>query len=121
MPIDRQLIYDDCYRPSPRQYHFLLPPPVLVALAPKSVTLSFLEDADGADAASSSGSKSNPSSLCRSSAASRDPLLAVNVSDEPPLPPKLPLELLMDETPAALRQIAALIASTSRANLPAAF
>lgn len=119
--MERQLIYDDCYKPSSRQYQLLLLPPVLVAPAPKSVALSFLEDADGADAASSSGSMSNPSSLCRSSAASRDPLLAVNVPDEPPLPPKLPLELLIDETPAALRQIAALIASTSRANLPAAF
>jgi len=43
--------------------------------------------------------------------------LAVDEPDEPPPP----LELLMDETPAALRQIAALMASTSRASLPAAF
>lgn len=121
MPTERQLTYDDCCTTSPRQYHLLLPSPVLVAPAPKSVALSFLDDADGADAASSSGSRSNPSSFCRSAAASRDPLLAVDAPDEPPLPPKLPLELLMDETPAALRQMAALMASTSRASLPAAF
>lgn len=120
MTTRRQPIYGDCCKTSPRQYHLLLPSLVLVAPAPKSVALSFLGDADGADAASSSGSRSNPSSFCRSAAASREPLLAVAL-DEPLLPPKLPLELLMDETPAALRQMAALMASTSRASLPAAF
>jgi len=119
MPTEIGLTYRRICKTSPRKYHLLLPPPVvLVVPAPESVVLSFLGDADGADAASSSGSRSSPSSFCRSVAASRDPLFAV---EAPPLPPKLPLKLLMDETPAALRQMAALMASTSRASLPAAF
>lgn len=72
------------------------------------------------DATSSSGSLSSPSS--RSAAVSREPLLAfAPPSPSPPLPPNLPLELLIDDTPAAFRNTVALIASTSRANRVAVF
>lgn len=92
---------------------------LLAALATAGSVLRFFDDTPAdADAASSSGSRSSSSSL-RSAAVSRDPL--VPIAAVALLPAKLPLELLMDETPAALRHMAALIASTSRASLPAAF
>lgn len=101
----------------------LLPPPVPLPPPVLESTLRFSDgalDTDGTNF-SSSGSGSSPSSP-RSANTSRDPLVPASVELTSLLPkPPPPLELLMADTPDALRHIDALMASTSRASLPAAF